>query len=617
MSDQTTEAIKERIDIVALIQESLPLKRAGSHFKAKCPFHEETAASFTVSPSRQTFRCFGCNKGGDVFTWLMEREGMSFPEAVRVLAQRAGVPLTFDRPERREERERLRATLDLAATFYHRILLETAEGKAPRAYLEGRGLTPETIVAWRLGYCLPGSSPLVQKAAERGVTTGDLVSAGVLGEREQRTFEFFRGRILFPLPDAHGSVIGLAGRVFEGGDTSASAKASADRPKYLNTRETLLYKKSAVLYGLDQAKDAIRKDNLAVLVEGYTDVIASHQAAQTNVVATAGTALTEDHLALLRRFTDRLAFAFDADAAGETATRRAIDLALSAGFTLSVVSLPAGEDPAELAVRDASAWRQAIAARRDVFAVLLERVRGRSDLGSSEGKKAAAADLLSVIARVSDAVVQGDYAQQLAGVLGVDPRFVYDDLHRRARQPGTGHQEPKTSRQFPVSGSTFPGAPVEPQIRREERFLTLLLAEPSLLPLVAAELPTEAIVGTHTRALYAALCARYTGPHATHGPTVSVLAELRASLSPDLQQSLDALLFSLEVERERDEWEPVTEAEALLRVLLGTHVRRELQRRTAVLRDVPPAERTAALRAVADMTASLARVEALSLRGKE
>lgn len=609
MPDQTTEAIKERIDIVALISESLPLKRAGSHFKAKCPFHEETAASFTVSPTRQTFRCFGCNKGGDIFTWLMEREGMSFPEAVRVLAPRAGVPLTFDRPERREERERLRATLDLAATFYHRILLETTEGNAPRAYLEGRGLTSETIAAWRLGYCPPGSSPLTQKASERGVTTGDLVSAGILGEREQRTFEFFHGRILFPLLDTHGSVIGLAGRVF--------GAERPEAPKYLNTRETLLYRKSAVLYGLDQAKDAIRKDNLAVLVEGYTDVIASHQAAQTNVVATAGTALTEDHLALLRRFADRLAFAFDPDAAGETATRRALDLALNAGFTVSVVSLPAGEDPAELAVRDAAAWRQAIAARRDVFAVLLDRARGRSDLGSPEGKKAAAADLLPVIARVSDAVVQGDYAQQLAGVLGVDPRFVYDGLHRLARQPGAGHQEPNTSRQFPVSRSPFQGAPVEPQIQREERFLILLLAEPSLLPLVASELPAEAIVGTHTRALYAALCARYTGPHVTHGPTVSVLAELRASLPPDLQQSLDALLFSLEVERERDEWEPVTEAEALLRVLLGTHVRRELQRRTAVLRDVPPAERTAALRAVADMTASLARVDALSLRRKE
>lgn len=604
MADAPTDAIKERIDIVALISESLPLKRAGSNFKARCPFHEEDTPSFMVSPTRQSFRCFGCAESGDIFSWLMKKEGMSFPEALRVLAQRAGVPLTFDRPERREERERLRATLDLATTFYQRILLETAEGEGARAYLKERGTSDASIREWRLGFCPPTPTRIQGKASERGITERDLVSAGVLGTREGRTFEFFQGRILFPLADAHGSVVGLAGRIFR--------DDRPDSPKYINSPETALYRKSTVLYGLDRAKDAIRKESLAILVEGYTDVIASHQGEVTNVVATSGTALTEDHLRLIRRFTDRVAFAFDADAAGDAATRRALDLALEAGCSVSVVTLPAGRDPADLATADPGGWKRALASRRDVFAFLLERARSRYRLETPEGKKEASADLLPVIAKVRDAVVRGDYAQQIAAVLRIDARFVYDDLRRlKAKQEpsAAGPRLAAAAQDGPRSGTPWQGG--DSLILREERFLTLLLAEPALIPKASAFLPVDALVSPDTRALYKALGEWYARERADRESGGS-LAELRAHLPEDLRKRLDGFLFTLDVERDSEEWNPADEATTILRSLLRAHLLRELRSRTDELRGTPAGERTERLRAITVLAAELARAEHVS-----
>lgn len=626
MANAPTDAIKERIDIVALVSEYLPLKRAGSNFKARCPFHEEDTPSFVVSPSRQTFHCFGCSKSGDIFTWLQEREGMSFPEALRVLAQRAGVQLTFERPERREEKERLRATLDLATTFYQRILLESVEGRAARAYLESRGLTPETITAWRLGFCPDDGTRIAEKAVERGVEQQELVGAGVLGQRDGRTFEFFRGRVLFPLADAHGSVIGLAGRVFENGDGSASAHAPADlRPKYINSPETALYLKSRVLYGLDRAKEAIRKENLAILVEGYTDVIASHQAGVTHVVATAGTALTEEHLRLLRRFTDRLALAFDPDTAGAAATRRAVDLALASGFVVSVVLLPAGEDPADIAVRDPEAWRASLTKREDVFRFLLDRALALHAAATAEGKRAITADLLPLIVHLPEAVMQGDYVQQLAAALRVEPRFLYDDVKRLVRGRGEGGLEhTPAAHQASSTGSQAPAA--DPQLRREERLLVLLLAEPPLIPRAGAHLPAVALTVPHARALYEALHTWYARGRAASEQTGGTgdmtkassvgppsLAVLRSVLSEDLRARVDAFLLAVEMEREQGNWQPRPEAQQLLQSLLTEYVRRGLQERTRRLRDADAEERTRLLQDIRAMTADLARAERVSL----
>lgn len=612
MNDAPTDLIKERIDIVGLIGESLTLKRAGANFKARCPFHEEDTPSFMVSPVRQMFHCFGCGESGDIFTWLMKREGMSFPEALRVLAQRAGVPIAFEPTERREEKERLRETLDLAVTFYHRILLDTADGRAARAYLEDRGLSPETIKEWRLGYCPPSNSPLVQKAGERDITVDDLLSTGVLRRGQSRDFEFFHGRILFPLSDAHGSIIGLAGRVF--GDHRP------DAPKYINSPETALYTKSRVLYGLDRGKDAIRKENLAILVEGYTDVILSHQVGVRNVVATSGTALTEEHLHLLRRFTDRLAFAFDADAGGDAATRRAVDMALTAGFHISVVVLPEEKDPADLALENPAGWHAAVEQRQDMFPFFLQRAQKISGTTSPEAKKAIAADLLPLIVRVRDQVVAGEYAQQLASALHIDPRFVYDDLKRLANAPA-----PRRERVEQPPPSQTPGPSVQPHIQREERLLALLIADPDLIPKAAELLPETALEGPQSRTLYAAIKIWYSRERAQPGgpedsPSAaaergvqkdsrSPLARLRDMLPEDLRRSLELLAFTVEVDREREEWNPSKEALTLIRELLLTSLRRDLRIRTEQLRAAAAVERPQLLLEIVAVAANLSRAE--------
>lgn len=612
MNDAPTDLIKERIDIVGLIGESLTLKRAGANFKARCPFHEEDTPSFMVSPVRQMFHCFGCSESGDIFTWLMKREGMSFPEALRVLAQRAGVPITFERTERREEKERLRETLDLAVTFYHRILLDTADGRAARAYLEDRGLSPETIKEWHVGYCPPSNSPLIQKSGERGITVDDLLRTGILHRGQSRDFEFFHGRILFPLTDAHGSVIGLAGRVF--------GEHRPDAPKYINSPETALYTKSRVLYGLDRGKDAIRKENLAILVEGYTDVILSHQIGVRNVVATSGTALTEEHLTLLRRFTDRLAFAFDADAGGDSATRRAVDMALTAGFHISVVVLPDEKDPADLALEHPAAWHAAVEQREDMFPFFLRRAQNISGTTSAEGKKAIAADLLPIIAKVRDQVVAGEYAQQLASALHIDPRFIYGELKRLSTLAA-----PRREGVPAPSAPNAMGSPLQPHIQREERLLTLLIADPDLIPKATELLPETALEDPRSRTLYSALKTWYSRERAqlrsledspsavaergVQSGSRSPLARLGEILPEDLRRSLALLAFTVEVEREREEWNPAREALTLIRELLLTSLRRDLRVRTEQLRAAAADERPQLLFEITAVTADLARAE--------
>lgn len=596
MSDATTDAVKERVDIVALISESLPLKRAGSHFKARCPFHEEDTPSFVVSPARQMFHCFGCQTSGDVFTWLMKREGMSFPESLRVLAQRAGVPVTFERAERREERERLREALDLAVTFYHRILLETPEGRAARAYLEGRGLVAESVQSWRLGFCPEEPTPMLEKAAARGVSEDDLVRAGVLFRGAGGSFECFHGRIIFPLADAHGSVVALAGRVFEG---------DAGRPKYINSRETALYVKHRVLYGLDRAKEAIRRENLAIVVEGYTDVLACQQTGSANVVATSGTALTDEHLRLLRRFADRLAFAFDADAAGSAATRRAVELALASGFVVSVIVLPSGDDPADVAVRDSARWQRAVAERVDMFAYLLRRALAQYSVETPEGKKALAADLLPIVGVVTDRVVAGEYVQQLATALRVEPRYIADDLRRWQNRRGDKARAPE-----PAALSAPVGA--EGSTRREERLLTLCVADYSLLPKVTRLLPDTSFEAPRTRDVYNALRTWYDRLRVSPElPAADSWQDFRAALPADLQAFLDTMLLAVDVERERGEWDPAREALGLVREILLVRLREDLRAHAELLRTAAGDDRPSLLREVAALVEGIARTERL------
>src|SRR6184192_1877925 len=342
IADSSVEAVKTAADIVEVISGRTQLKRSGARFTGLCPFHDERTPSFSVSPEKGTYYCFGCQRGGDAITFVEETEGVDFVGAIEWLAQRFNVPLDYEEasPEqdaRRRHRERLYAVLDAAASFYERYLWESQAGAEARAYLEGRGLAEEVCREYRLGLAARGAT-LARKAGERGFTRQELSGAGLANRRGN---DYFQGRLLFPIADARGRVVGFQARRLREDDPLQA--------KYVNSPEGELFRKGDLLYGLDRARTAITKQDRAVVVEGNTDVLALRQAGLKPVVASMGTALTARQLKELSRLSRRLWLCFDGDAAGEAATLRGMDLAAQQGFAVRVVTLPQGSDPADLA----------------------------------------------------------------------------------------------------------------------------------------------------------------------------------------------------------------------------------------------------------------------------
>jgi DNA primase len=336
------EDVVAAADMVELVSARTPLRRVGSRWTGRCPFHEERTPSFSVNPVEKLFYCFGCGKGGDLITFVRETEGLDFAGAVESLADRYRIALEYEETsprveEGRRRRERLFALLEAAATFYTRHLWETAAGGPVRSYLAERGLSEEVCRRFRLGLS-PGGSVLAQKARGKGYAHEELVAAGLLNRRGN---DYFAGRLVFPLADGRGRVLGFGARRLADDDPIPA--------KYVNSPEGELFRKGAIVYGLHEARAAIAKEDRAIVVEGYTDVLALHQAGLHPTVASMGTALTSAQVKELRRLTSRLYLCFDADAAGEAATLRGMELAVAAGFDVRVVALPPGVDPAEAA----------------------------------------------------------------------------------------------------------------------------------------------------------------------------------------------------------------------------------------------------------------------------
>jgi DNA primase len=342
IADASVEAVKAAADVVEVISGRTPLKRSGARFTGLCPFHDERTPSFSVSPEKGTYYCFGCQRGGDTISFVEETEGVDFVGAIEWLAQRFNVPLEYEEasPEqdaKRRRRERLYDVLDAAASFYERYLWDAQAGEAARAYLESRGLGEEVCREYRLGLSARGST-LARKAAERGFTRDELSAAGLVNRRGN---DYFQGRLLFPIADARGKTVGFQARRLREDDPLQA--------KYVNSPEGELFRKGDLLYGLDRARTAIAREERALIVEGNTDVLALRQAGLGPVVASMGTALTERQLKELSRLTRKLYLCFDADAAGEAATLRGMDLAAGQGFDVRVVALPPGTDPADAA----------------------------------------------------------------------------------------------------------------------------------------------------------------------------------------------------------------------------------------------------------------------------
>ncbi|MBI3669501.1 MAG: DNA primase [Acidobacteria bacterium] len=421
--------MKQQADIVRVIGEYVRLKKSGQNFTGLCPFHAEKTPSFAVHPVKQIYHCFGCGVGGDVFKFVMEMDKCSFPEAVRAVAEKCGIPVPQPRersPEERRENQQRAALVEMhreAAAFFARQLEATAEGKAARAYLEDRGLDAEAIARFGLGYAPSAGDALYRHLKQK--YPDNLLEVSGLAARDPsgRLYDRFRRRIVFPIANESGKVIAFGGRAL--GD---------DLPKYLNSPETPIYSKSNVLYHLDRAKEALRQRDFAVLVEGYMDVIGVARAGVANVVASCGTSLAEPQVKLLGHFTRRVVVNYDPDVAGQAATERSLAILLEQGYDVRVLALPAGSDPDKF-IREsgAEAYRKLLEAAPAYVDYLIARAR-QMDLTSAEGKLRAVNFLMPYVQRIPNRLLRSEWATRIAQQLRVDEPVLRESLRRAAAE---------------------------------------------------------------------------------------------------------------------------------------------------------------------------------------
>ncbi|MBG0771251.1 MAG: DNA primase, partial [Anaerolineaceae bacterium] len=489
------DEIKSRLDIVDIVSETVKLRHSGKNYTGFCPFHANTKTpAFVVFPDSQTWRCFGqCNEGGDLFNFVMKREGWDFQETLRHLADRAGVTLheyTPEQQEQVEENEHLREVLSMAATFFQHQLRNTPAGKEALAYLYGRKLTDETIDAFALGYAPDSWDTLTQYMASRNISEQDLLDAGLVSQRDSGgVYDKFRHRLVIPIRDERGKMAGFGGRVLR----------NEDIPKYLNSPKTALFDKGRLLYGLDMARREIRAKDQVVIVEGYLDVIGPYQAGFKNCVSPMGTALTEDQFRLIKRYSRRIVLALDPDAAGEKATLRGLqtarevmeregDMVFDARGLMQVegrlkadirvTTLPDGLDPDEIALDRPELWDQLVSEAKPVVVHVMETLAAHADINDPKTKEQIANQVLPLIEDVKGSVEREAYRQQLARLLKVDERALV-----RQASGGTVHPRRRTYHQMPqVSSVTSPLTNTHRQL--EENCIKGLVSDPTLVHFV-------------------------------------------------------------------------------------------------------------------------------------
>ena len=413
LMDSPIEEIKNRLNIVDVVGGYLKLQKAGSNWRACCPFHNEKSPSFFVSPGRQIWHCFGCSKGGDVFSFVQEIEGVEFGDALKILAQKAGVELKPQSPEWQKlktERQRLYDICDLACRFYEVQLNKSKTGQEAKKYLLSRGAGEESIAKWRLGFSPDAWQGLSDFLVGKNYTREEIAKAGLaVKNREGNFYDRFRGRIMFPIFDANSQVVGFGGRIF------SESKANNEGAKYINISNTLIYDKSRILYGIDKAKFDVRKKDFCVLVEGYMDCILSHQAGVENAVAVSGTALTSWHLNLLKRYSQNLILSFDMDAGGSEASRRGIDLAGRDGFNIKMAIMPEGKDPADVIFeKGAETWQETIGKAKPIIEYYFNLAFTGRDPENISDKKEIAKIILPEIKKLSNKIEQNYWLQELA-----------------------------------------------------------------------------------------------------------------------------------------------------------------------------------------------------------
>jgi DNA primase len=527
--------VKQRLDIVQIVSEYVKLQKSGRNYKSACPFHSEKNPSFFVFPERQSWHCFGaCGTGGDIFSFIMKKEGVDFAQALRILASKAGVPLvaqlTPHRQAQTEERERLFEINAATAEYYHHVLLNASVAEAARKYVTRRGLSPEIIKNFQLGFAPEGWDTLKQYLRGKGYAEAELLTAGLLIEKDDRNkYDRFRNRLMFPIRDMQGHITGFGGRALDD-----------SLPKYLNSPQTPVFDKSSSLYGIDHAKTAIRQKDQAVIVEGYIDVLAAHQHGYGNVIASMGTAMTDKQLAMLKNLTRNLILALDADAAGEEAVSRSgemVDKMLPVppsfygwlkyedahNAEVKILILPQGKDPDEVIMEDAALWQKLITDARPMVDFIFESAASKMNLASAKDKSTAVEKLLPLLLEMKDPLRQAHYLERLSRLLKIDEQFVSDALRKykaveRKRRTTAGIKS-----LAPVAPTITSSGPLE------QYSLALLLQFPELKSENRDLLP-DYFENTENRELF---------EEWQHSDNIT---SLRNSLDSGLQEYLDTLM---------------------------------------------------------------------------
>ena len=479
--------VKQRLDIVELVSEYVTLQKAGRNFKGLCPFHSEKHASFFVFPEQQSWHCFGaCGTGGDIFSFVMKREGLDFGQALRLLAQRGGITLSpLEAPGKAEDekKERLFQINEAATEYYHHLLSSTKAGEAARSYLERRKVVPETIKEFRLGFSPDAWETIKNYLLGKGYTEKELVEAGLIIEKEEGgSYDRFRNRLMFPICDIQGRVTGFGARVLDD-----------SLPKYINSPQTSNFDKSSSLYGVDRAKSAIRKKNSVIIAEGYTDVLSAHQQGWKNVVGSMGTSLTEKQVGGIKGLTNNITLALDADIAGEEATLRGRAILAYSNAEAKVISLPPGKDPDEVIREDPALWQELVEQAMPILDFAFQSVISKVDINKAKDKSLTVQKLLPTIYEIKDPTQKFHYVEKLARALKIKT----SDVEAALQKLKTARKRPQLSKPTEQSrlARQFVSSPIE------EDCLALLLQYPELRPL-ARELSPEHFESTENREVF-------------------------------------------------------------------------------------------------------------------
>lgn len=500
-SQTTLEQVRAANDIVDVIGSYLPLKKAGANFVALCPFHKEKTPSFNVNPHRQIFHCFGCHKGGDVFKFVGEFESLDFPEAVRRLAERARIPLEFEKgageTQARHVKDKLLQIHEQIAVRWQAALANDGAGQIARDYLGKRGVSPEAIKLFRLGYAPELWDDTVNWAKSKGYELDLVEKAGLILRKEgaEHYYDRFRGRLMFPICDEQGRVVGFSGRMLSGDDKTA---------KYVNSPETPIFTKSKVFFGLDKSKRALLDSQYAIVCEGQLDLIACFMAGVQNIVAPQGTAFTSEHARILKRYVDEVVLCFDSDEAGQNAAVRALDYLLESGLAIRVAVVPAPHDPDSFIKQfGGAAFKELIGRAQGFFDYYLNRLCATNDAGTDKGRLSILASMADAVHKTANLVLIDKYAQKTGLRLGVSPEAVREEFRKLSRPRRPRAESPDEEQASQVETQ------LEPPAAAEHWLAKLLLTHDELVPWAALHLQPSWIMHPGVREVVMKRIARH------------------------------------------------------------------------------------------------------------